>query len=184
LGRDLTVKDLRPLLQFREQDPRILYADIALCYLGMPGSPKDPIAVLDELKALDPDGMEWFAFGLGPVFAQAFPGDVPAMLESLETYPKEWRAPFAEAIGYIGTGWRADQASFLAEARTCVHTAELEAYSRGMGARIVRIFELYPFGLELVMRPDRVGEYIRTFPEPMVNAMLVGAEEERERNRL
>jgi hypothetical protein len=53
-----------------------------------------------------------------------------------------------------------------------------------MGARIVRILELYPFGLELVLHPDRVNEYIRTFPNAMVDDVLLGAEQERERNRL
>lgn len=183
---DTEPETLRALLHYKERDPNILYADIAHCYAGMRGQSTDPMVVMEGLKAIDsdPDALLAMVRGIGPVFAWAHPGDVPAMLASLENYPPQWRKPFAEAIGYLGTGWAADKASFLAEARACGDTEQREAYSRGMGARIVRILELFPFGRELVMRPDLVTEYIRTFPAPMVQSMLAGAEEERGRNRL
>ncbi|MDF1837974.1 MAG: hypothetical protein P1V35_08900, partial [Planctomycetota bacterium] len=181
---DWKPETLKALLHYQERDPNILFADIGHCYAGMPEQSTDPMVVLEGLRSIDPEGLPAMVRGMGPVFAQAHPGDVGAMLAGLDSHPVQWRAPFAEAIGYLGTGWAADQASFLAEAQANLDTPYREAYSRGMGARIVRILELFPYGNELVMRPDRVTEYIRSFPAPMVDAMLTGAEEERERNRL
>ncbi|MFT4649625.1 MAG: hypothetical protein ACI9X4_002866, partial [Glaciecola sp.] len=181
---DYKPASLQALLHYKERDPNILFADIAHCYAAMPEVSTDPMVVLEDLRSIDPDGLQAMVRGMGTVFARTHPGDVKAMLNSLDQYPVEWRGPFAESIGYLGTGWFADQASFLAEAQACADTKELEAYSRGMGARIVRILELFPFGRDLVMHPVRVNFYIQTFPAPMVDWMLAGAELERERNRL
>ncbi len=181
---DQQPETLKALLHYKEDDTRILYADIAHCYAATCDPSMDAMAVLEGLKRIDPDGLDQFVLGMGPVFARAHPGDVRAMLAGLDQYPEQWRAPFAESIGYQGTGWVADKESFLAEAQSCVDAPHLEAYSRGMGARIVRILELFPFGRELVMRPDRVTEYIQTFPPQLVEWVLEGAAQERERNRL
>ncbi|HPF15917.1 MAG TPA: hypothetical protein PLJ12_16750, partial [Planctomycetota bacterium] len=166
------------LLGYREVPPDLLYGDLATSVIAQSSVTRSMSEWLEWFAALDAERLPLFVRGMGPGLVMPMGGQVGKALESLENQDPRWRAAFAEAIGYFGSGWAFLPEDIRKEVESIGLVDQRDNYLRGVGARIFRVCVVYPYGRDMVMNPVAAQAYLATMPPGTQSQLLLGFQKE------
>lgn len=158
-----TLEERLDVVSAYDEDPRLLYPEIALEFLA-PGELRndgDPKLgeLLARLEAWDAEAAPHLMRGLGPWIQSRTGVDVAAALRAVEGLEERHRRPLREAIGRWGegflraVGW---EEQLSREARAALEAPGREDYWFGMGERVYDFHRI---------RPEAAEAFIETLPE-------------------
>ncbi|MEZ6020777.1 MAG: hypothetical protein R3F17_11960 [Planctomycetota bacterium] len=181
---DASIENLRPLLEFDEPDPELLWTDIATAAVAFQPNAHDAEGWMLWLQQLPAEGASTemktaFARGMGPALMHGFGGDVNAALQALQKSHSQWKDEWIRAVGFYGSGWALTPESIQQEFETIDSGNRTSEYLWGLGARVFRNCVVSPYGGALVLNPERAEFFLDEFPEACRFDLRKGFEHQR-----